>query len=100
MPHVIVKLWPGKSGEQKSHLAEIITQGVMDILGYDDKAVSVAFQEVASGDWTEQVYNPDILGRWNDLAKQPGYGNRLAALDYAKHDIRVNAVLPAISKRR
>jgi 4-oxalocrotonate tautomerase len=49
---------------------------VTDILGYGDDAVSVAFQEVAPGDWTEHVYNPDILGRWNDLAKQPGYGAR------------------------
>jgi 4-oxalocrotonate tautomerase len=76
VPHVIVKLWPGKSDEQKSHLAEAITRGVTDILGYGDKAVSVAFQEVAPTDWTEQVYNPDILGRWSDLAKQPGYGAR------------------------
>ena len=45
-----------------------------DILSYGDDAVSVAFEEVAANDWTEQVYNPDILGRWSDLAKQPGYG--------------------------
>jgi 4-oxalocrotonate tautomerase len=76
VPHVIIKLWPGKSDKQKSLLTETITRGVTDILGYDDKAVSVAFQEVAAADWTEQVYNSDILGRWNDLAKQPGYGAR------------------------
>lgn len=76
MPHVIVKLRPGKSDDQKSRLAKTITQGVTDILGYGDDAVSVAFQEVLPGDWTDQVYNPDILGRWNDLAKQPGYGAR------------------------
>jgi len=32
MPHVIVKLWPGKSEHQKSRLAEAITKDVMDIL--------------------------------------------------------------------
>ena len=26
MPHVIVKLWPGKSEQQKTRLAEAITQ--------------------------------------------------------------------------
>lgn len=76
MPHVIVKLWPGKSDEQKTRLAQTITRGVTDVLGYTDDAVSVGFQEVAPGDWTEQVYTPDILGRWSDLAKQPGYGPR------------------------
>ena len=76
MPHVVVKLWPGKSDQQKSQLGKTMTRGVTDILGYDDKAMSVAFQEVAAVDWTEQVYNPDILGKWNDLAKQPSYGTR------------------------
>lgn len=76
MPHVIVKLWPGKSDEQKRRLAQTLTRGVTDILGYGDDAVSVAFQEVPAGEWTDQVFNPDILGRWNDLAKQPGYGAR------------------------
>jgi len=27
MPHVIVKLWPGKSGKQKTRLAEAIRLG-------------------------------------------------------------------------
>lgn len=76
MPHVIVMLWPGKSDEQKSRLAETITRDVTGILGYGDEAVSVAFQEVAPSDWTEQVYNPEILGRWSDLVKQPGSGAR------------------------
>jgi hypothetical protein len=29
MPHVIVKLWPGKSEEQKARLAERISQAVI-----------------------------------------------------------------------
>ena len=42
MPHVIVKLWPGKSDQQKTRLAEAITKNVMDILHYGDESVSVA----------------------------------------------------------
>jgi 4-oxalocrotonate tautomerase len=34
MPHVIVKLWPGKSEARKSLLAERIAQAVMDVLDY------------------------------------------------------------------
>lgn len=74
MPHVIVKLWPGKSAEQKQRLSDIITNGVMDELGYGPDAVSVAFEEVPPGRWTQQVYEPDIRGRWAQLTKQPGYG--------------------------
>src|SRR6516162_2310862 len=32
MPHVIVKLWPGKSESQKARLAEKIVQDVMEAL--------------------------------------------------------------------
>jgi len=42
MPHVIVKLWPGKSEQQKRRLAEAITKDVMEILHYGDESVSVA----------------------------------------------------------
>lgn len=31
MPHVIVKLWPGKSDKQKNELAVAITKDVMRI---------------------------------------------------------------------
>ena len=41
MPHVVVKLWPGKSEQQKTRLAEAITKNVMDILHYGEESVSV-----------------------------------------------------------
>ena len=56
MPHVIVKLWPGKSEEQKSRLAEAIAQAVMDVLNYGDESVSVAFEEISAKDWKDKVY--------------------------------------------
>ena len=39
MPHVVVKLWPGKSEQQKKRLAEAITKDVMDILHYGEESV-------------------------------------------------------------
>jgi phenylpyruvate tautomerase PptA (4-oxalocrotonate tautomerase family) len=44
MPHVIVKLWPGKSEAQKQRLADKITEDVMDALNYGDESVSIAFE--------------------------------------------------------
>jgi 4-oxalocrotonate tautomerase len=73
MPHVIVKLWPGKSEQQKSRLADAITKNVMDILHYGDDSVSVAMEEVKSQDWVEKVYKPDIQNKWDTLYKKPGY---------------------------
>ncbi len=74
MPHVIVKLWPGKTERQKQDLAAAITRSVTSILHYGDDAVSVAMEEVAPGDWTEAVYEPDIIARPDALYKKPGYG--------------------------
>ena len=37
MPHVIVKLWPGKSERQKQDLADEITRAVMDTLHYGEE---------------------------------------------------------------
>jgi 4-oxalocrotonate tautomerase len=73
MPHVIVKLWPGKSEAQKSRLAEGIARDVMDVLGYGEESVSVAMEEVEARDWAEKVYKPDILNKPEQLYKKPGY---------------------------
>ena len=73
MPHVIVKLWPGKTEKQKAQLAERISQAVMDVLDYGEESVSVAMEEVNSGDWAKQVYQPDIKAKWDKLYKKPGY---------------------------
>ena len=73
MPHVIVKLWPGKSEEQKNRLAEEITKDVMEVLNYGAESVSVAFHEVESQDWEEKVYRPDIVAQTGNLYKKPGY---------------------------
>jgi 4-oxalocrotonate tautomerase len=76
MPHVIVKLFPGRSEEQKARLTEAIVEDVKSILNAGDESVSVAFDEVAAEDWNEQVFEPDILGNWDKLTKVPGYGPR------------------------
>ena len=73
MPHVVVKLWPGKSDQQKKKLAREITQAVMEVLHYGEDAVSVGFEEVAAKDWTECVYKPDILAKQETIFKKPGY---------------------------
>ena len=73
MPHVIVKLWPGKSEEQKKRLAERIAEDVMEVLGYGEESVSVAMEEIDSAEWAEKVYRPDIVGASDKLYKKPGY---------------------------
>ncbi len=73
MPHVIVKLWPGKSEQQKQRLADAIAKNVMTVLNYGEESVSVAMEEIASKDWAEKVHKPDILECRGKLYKTPGY---------------------------
>ena len=73
MPHVIVKMYPGRSEQQKTQLAEAIVTDVIAFAKVGDDAVSVTIEEVAPADWTEKVYKPDILNGPGKLYKKPGY---------------------------
>ncbi|MBV6306115.1 tautomerase family protein [Candidimonas humi] len=73
MPHIIVKLWPGKSEQQKQQLADAITKDVTRVFGYGEESVSVAMEEIDAKDWAEKVYRPDIVGHVERLYKKPDY---------------------------
>ena len=79
MPHVTVKLWPGKTEQQKAQLTDAIVADVIRILGYGEHSVSVAMEEIAPRDWKSRVYEPDIVVHRDRLTKEPGYD--AAALD-------------------
>jgi 4-oxalocrotonate tautomerase len=73
MPHVIVKMYPGRSEQQKARLAEAIVKDVTTIANVGDEAVSVAIEEVKPDDWADKVYKPDIVNGTGQLYKRPGY---------------------------
>ena len=73
MPHVIVKLYPGRSQQQKQALAAEITKAVMATTNSAEASVSVGIEEVAPADWKDQVWNPDIAAKPGTLFKKPGY---------------------------
>ena len=73
MPHVIVKLYPGRSEQQKIRLAEAILKDVVTIIRCGEESVSVAIEEIKPEDWAEKVYKPDILNAPGKLYKKPGY---------------------------
>ena len=72
MPHVIVKMYPGRSEDQKTQLAGAIVKDVTAFAKVGADAVSVPIEEVTPGDWTEKVYQPDILNSPGKLYKKPG----------------------------
>jgi 4-oxalocrotonate tautomerase len=73
MPHIIIKLYPGRSNEVKKKMTHAIIRDVVETAGCEESAVSVAIEEIDPADWPEKVYRPDILARGHLLYKKPGY---------------------------
>jgi 4-oxalocrotonate tautomerase len=73
MPHLIIKLYSGRSEQQKALLAEAVTRAVMDTLKLGEESVSAAIEDVKPKDWAKRVFRPDILGKPETIYKKPGY---------------------------
>jgi 4-oxalocrotonate tautomerase len=75
MPHVNVRLYAGRSDEDKARLAEAIGQALMQTLGSSERSISVAIEDVSPDDWMAEVYDPEITAKADRLFKRPGYGS-------------------------
>ncbi len=64
MPHVIVKMYPGRSEDQKARLAEAIVKDVKAIANVGDESVSVAIEEVKPGDWPPRDFGIADIVIW------------------------------------
>jgi 4-oxalocrotonate tautomerase len=73
MPHIVVKMFPGRTPEQKSSLAQALTKAMMENLGTPETAVSVGIEDVEKGEWMDKVAKPEIAGKSGTIFKKPGY---------------------------
>ena len=73
MPHVIVKLYAGRSEQLKAQLAEALTKAVMSALKSSADLISVGIEDVEPKDWATKVYKTDILDKPETIYKKPGY---------------------------
>ena len=73
MPHIVVKMLAGRSEQLKAEVAEELTAALVRSLGCERDSVSVAIEDVAGSAWTEAVYKPEIVGKWDTVYKKPGY---------------------------
>lgn len=73
MPHVIIKMYPGRTEEQKQLLCDQIVRDVMEIAQCEEQTVSVGIEEIPPDEWAETVYRPDIYDKADTLYKLPGY---------------------------
>jgi len=73
MPHVIIKLYPGRTEEQKRAMANAVSEAIVQSIGADPKTISVAIEEVPPSEWKEKVYDPEIAPQLDALWIKPGY---------------------------
>jgi 4-oxalocrotonate tautomerase len=73
MPHVSIKMYPGRSEDVKRQLTDAIIRDVLSIVQCDEKWISVVVEEIDSAEWPEKVYKPEILDKQDSLYKKPGY---------------------------
>jgi len=73
MPQIIIKLWPGRTEEQKTDLSSKITEALKDAINASDSSISVAIEEIPKEEWKDKVYDPEIIGKKELLYKKPGY---------------------------
>jgi 4-oxalocrotonate tautomerase len=72
MPHVIVKMYPGRTEAQKVAITEAVTKAVMETANCTAAAVSVGIEEIPKEDWAAKVYEPDIAAKPATITKHPG----------------------------
>ena len=73
MPHVIVKMYAGRSEELKQKIAQAIVDDLKSVAGCKDESISVAIEDVLPEAWMETVYAEEIAPKLDSLYKKPGY---------------------------
>jgi len=73
MPHVIIKLYPGRTREQKEAMAHAVSEAIVRSIGADPATISVAIEEVPPSEWKARVYDPEIRPHLDTLWVKPGY---------------------------
>ena len=81
MPHVHVKMYPGRTGEQKKALTDRIVKAMDETMGIEPKWISVSYEEIEPEEWDESVVKPDIAEKKEFLFKPPEYESKYFSND-------------------
>ena len=71
MPHITIKMYPGRSEALKQKLCEELVQSTVKALSVPEGAVSVSIEEVPKEAWGEMVVKPDMLDKPEELYVKP-----------------------------
>lgn len=55
MPHISIKMYPGRTEEVKKELAEKTKEFIMEQMNMEEKYISVSVEEYEKENWKEEV---------------------------------------------
>ena len=70
MPHIVVKMYPGRSREAKEDFAKKVQELTVSELKCPPEYVSVSVEDIAQEDWKEEVVDKIRL---EDLIIEPNF---------------------------
>lgn len=71
MPHIIVKLWPGRTEEQKKQLVKKLIEALKSSINVPNSSISISIEEIPKEKWNDEVYKPYIVEKKHLLYKKP-----------------------------
>lgn len=72
MPHVVVKMYPGRTPEQKAEMTEAVKDALIKTISCLEDHLSIDIIEVEKEDW-QKVYDAEIKPNMDRLAMKPKY---------------------------
>lgn len=73
MPHVNVRMYPGRTLEQKHALTKRLVEAVQETLGVPESSITVVIEDVAPEKWGTLVVEPEIRAKKECLFKSAEY---------------------------
>lgn len=72
MPHIVVKLWPGHSEEEKVAMTHALVEAASRTLHAQPEWFTVGVEEVSPEVWEAKVVAPEINGKADTLYFRQG----------------------------
>jgi len=73
MPHIVVKMYKGRTDEQKQKMCDAVSSALIESINCSDDHISIAIEEYDKEAWGKEVFYPEIMKNVDKLHKKPNY---------------------------
>ncbi len=72
MPHIVIKLWPGRTMEQKRAVCIPIGVALHEATGIELSHISVSIEEVQPEEWDGKIRNGELIQKASEIVIPEG----------------------------